>query len=413
MLSRTPSGLVGVPFARRRAFVRGEFLAEAGCATDNLYLLSSGQVRCFSLSEDGCEATTAVLGPGQLVGVGGLFGNDTHAVFVQALTPTETWMMPTAAWQQEMDHNPMLLGLLVGALAQRVAVAEGLLRDVLLLPVRDRLGDVELRLAATLGGRRPALSRSQLAGLVQARPETLTRVVPTNGWHPRATRNTWRWRVFRAGDVLEDLDAPIGCVNQVVDGQLQIALAGIDKRQLSVQTLHAGDILGIAGLVGLPPNGLCALALTDGSVRTIDARELLAAIGDDAARLLGLAQQLGTALSQLEGRLSFAATGTARQRLVACLRELERQAPAGGRTLSHAWFARRIGTSRETVTRALRVLEQDGIITRDGRHVQLSGAASTLLFSQNTHQQRQYRRRVHDAARYPHDQPRQLLVVDG
>ena len=426
MLSQTQSGLVGVPFARRRAFLRGEFLAEAGCATDNVYLLSRGQVRCFSLSEDGCEATTAVLGPGQLVGVGGLFGSRTHGVFVQALTPMQTWVMPTTAWEQEMHRNPMLLGLVVGALAQRVAMAEGLLRDVLLLPVRDRLGDVELRLAATLGGSRPALSRSQLAGLVQARPETLTRVVPTfpmrkDSWREASdgmkTRQPARAkarsrRTFREGDVLEDLDAPLGCVNEVLEGQLQIALAGIDKRELAVQTLQAGDILGIAGLVGLPPNGLRALALTDGAMRTIGARELLRAICDDPPRLEALAQQLGTALGQLERRLGFAATRTARQRLVVYLRELERQAPEDRRARSHAWLAGRIGSSRETVTRALRVLEQDGVITRDGRQVRLSGAAGTLLFPQSARQQGQHRRGVHEAARYPHDQSRQLLVVD-
>ena len=110
------------------------------------------------------------------------------------------------------------------ALAQRVAVAEGLLRDVLLLPVRDRLGDVRLRLSATLGGTQPALNRAQLAGLVQARPETLTRVVPTDGWPPAQNRIAAAYpleREFRAGEVLDNLDAPRGYVNVVVAGELQ------------------------------------------------------------------------------------------------------------------------------------------------------------------------------------------------
>src|ERR1051326_941355 len=219
----TNSILVGVPFARRREFRAGEFLAEAECATDNVYLLSGGQVRCFSISEDGCEATTAVLGPGQLVGVGGLFGGLSHALFAQALTPVQTWAMPTATLRQEMQHNPMLLGLVAGALAQRVALAEGLLRDVLLLPVRDRLDDVEVRLALTLRGKRPALSRSQLADLVKARPETLTRVVPTSGCFKAGSNRLPRIgvrRAFRAGDVLDNLDGPQGCVNQILEGRL-------------------------------------------------------------------------------------------------------------------------------------------------------------------------------------------------
>jgi CRP-like cAMP-binding protein len=383
-----------------------------------VHLLSAGQVRCFSLSEDGCEATTAVLGPGQLVGIAGLFGSLSHALFAQALTPTQTWVMPTAALQQEIRHNSMWQGLLVGALAQRVAVAEGLLRDVLLLPVRDRLGDVQLRLSATLGGTRPALSRSQLAGLVQARPETLTRVTPTHQGTPQqAAVHRPRLRAFRAGEVLDTVDAPRGYVNQLVDGQLQIALAGVDKRQVSVHTLNAGALIGVAGLVGLPPSGLRALALTDGTLRTLGAGELLGAIDADPARLLDLATKLGEGLLHLERQLSIAATRTARQRVVACLRDLERQTPEGNRLVSHASLAQRIGSSRETVTRALRVLEQDGVITRDGRRVHLSAAMQDtrpgMFVVQSTRQQGQHRRRVHEATRNPHDQARQLLVVEG
>lgn len=419
MQLHSPSGLVGVPFAHRRTFQCGEFLAEAGCPTESVYLLSTGQVRCFSLTEDGCEATTAVLGPGQLVGVAGLFGSPSHPLFSQALTPVQAWAMSTPVLRQELERSAMLVGLLVGALAQRVAVAEGLLRDVLLLPVRDRLGDVQLRLSATLGGMQPALNRSQLAGLVQARPETLTRVVPTDGWPSRRERSAAAYpldRTFKAGELLDNLDAPRGSVNLLADGELQIALAGTDKRQLSVQTLRAGDLVGIAGLVGLPPSGLRALALSDGALHTVDAAELLQAVTSEPSRLRQLAWQLGNVLMQLERQLSFAATRTARSRLVAYLREVERQAPGSSRTISHAALARRIGCSRETVTRALRVLEQDGVITRDGRRVRLSSVAAgrrAFLFAQEARQQGQHRRRVHETARNPHDQARQLLIVEN
>jgi CRP-like cAMP-binding protein len=401
--------LVGVPFARRRDFHPGEFLVEAGCATDTVYLVASGQIRSYLLSEDGCETTTGVLGPGQLVGIGGLFGSHCHLVFGQALTPVLTWAMPTVQLYQEVWGNSMLLGLLVGALAQRMALAEGLLRDVLLLPVRDRLGDVQLRLAATLGGT-PALSRSQLAGLVQARPETLTRVIPTSGWATKHTCSTYpARRSFHAGDALRDIDAPPGHVNVVVEGQLQLCLSGADKRQINVSTLDAGDVVGISGLVGLPPSGLGAIALTDGTLRTLDARDFLRQVVAEPGALPRLARQLGRELVELERQLSFAARRTVRQRLLACLCELD-QLP-GSRPPSHALLARHIGASRETVTRALRVLEQDGIIARDGRRVRVQLRTGFLL-AQNAHQEGQHRYRVHKTARNPHDEASQLLIVE-
>lgn len=419
MPSKTVSNLVGVPFARRRDFRCGAFLAEAGCPVTTVYLLTSGQVRCFSLSEDGCEATTAVLGPGQLVGVSALLGVATNGLFAQALTPVRVWAMPIAQLKDEVWRNPMLLGLLVGALAQRSALTQGLLRDVLLLPVRDRLGDMELRLSAALGGRRPALNRTQLAGLVHARPETLTRVVAR---HFAAECDPQPWlklRTFRRGAVLANLDAPPGHVYQLVVGELQIALAGGDKRQFSLHMLGAGDFLGIAGLVGLPPTGLIAIGLSDGAVRRLSADEFLRHIAAEPDRLRGLAQQLGHELIGMEVQLGLASARTARQRLLAYLRELELQSPVEDRlTLSHELLARRIGSSRETVTRALRALEQEGIITRDGRRVRLRTRpqvriGEVLLLAKKRRQEPKYRGHVHKSAGDPHDQPRQLLVVDG
>lgn len=376
MQSEPTRVLCGVPFARRRDFRPGAFLAEAGCPASTIYLLQAGQVRCFSLSEDGCEATTAVLGPGQLIGFTGLFGIRQHQMFAEALTAVRAWAMPTAALKEEAWRNPVLLGLLAGALAQRFAVAEGLLRDVLLLPVRDRLGDVQLRLAATLGGRPPALSQSQLARLVQARPETLTRVLAGNGRRAVqriAASPSMPEAEFHAGEVLHRLDAPPGHVNRVMAGELQLALAGPDKREIvpGLQTLQAGDFLGISGLLGLPPTGLRAVALTDGALQTMSAAEFLVCINADPAALQRLVWQLAHSVMHLDRQLSCAAARTVRQRLIKHLHETAGRSPEPSRPISHAMLARCIGTRRETVTRALRLLEQEGVITRDGRRVTL------------------------------------------
>ena len=381
MSGLTESTLVGVPFARRRDFRCGAFLAEADCPADTVYLLGSGQVRSFVLNEDGCEATTAVLGAGQLVGLAALFGSDRHAVFVQTLTPVCAWAMPTAELADELWRNAMLLGLVVGALAQRFALAEGLLRDVLLLPVRDRVEDVQRRLAATLGGARPALNRAQLASLVQARPETLARVTSPDDSCSSCDDDAWGAgatprRVFHAGEVLDHVEAPSGHLDVVIQGELQMTLIGADKREVSARMLRAGDFVSISGLVGLPPSGLRAVALSDGALRRFNAGEVLSWFAQDPELMANLARQLGESVVQVEHQLSCAAARTARLRLVAELREAEHRATEGavgptGRPLSHASLARRIGSSRETVTRTLRILEREGVIARDGRRVRL------------------------------------------
>ena len=403
------SGLVGVRFARRRDFRRGAYLAEADCAADTLYLIVDGQVRCFLLSEDGCEATTAVLGPGQLVGAQALFGFATHRLFVQALLPVRAWALPVADVLEELPANRMLQGLVVGALAQRLALAEGLLRDVLLLPVRERMGDVERRLSATLGGQPAALRRAQLAGLLQTRPETLARIS-----HSRSRASSLAaadvaqldMRLFRKGEVLHGLDAPCGSINQLAVGRIQVALAGADKREVTLYTLEPGDLFGFSGLVGLPPSGLRAIALSEGAFRTESASELLAEIAQASLRLIDIGQQLARWLTSLERQVGYAARRTVRLRLIAQLHDAGEMSPT-----SHAWLARRIGASRETVTRTLRQLEKEGLLLRDHRRLRLQPGHVRL--PQSGPHQPQRREGIHNAARDPHDQPRQLLVVDG
>lgn len=407
--SRTDAGLAGVPFATRRDFRCGAFLAEAECPADTVYLLAEGQVRCFLLSEDGCEATTAVLGPRQLVGVLGLFGFPTHPVFAEALGSVRAWAMPAEGLRNELRHNPMLQGLVIGALAQRLALAEGLLRDVLLLPVRERVRDIERRLAATLGGKPAALRRAQLAALAQTRPETLARVSPRRNRLaveelPDEARPCTR--LFRAGETLDGLDAARGWIYQLMEGRLRVALGGKGKRELTVYTLEAGDFLDFSGLVGLPPNGLRAIGLTHGAIRAISAAQFMANIAESGIELVRIGYQLSRRLTWVDRQLSYAATRTVRGRVLAQLRDVD----GGGPPTSHASLAKRVGASRETITRTLGQLEREGLISRERRRLRLDTAKFGV--AQDRPQQDQHRARVHDAARDPHDQSRELLVVN-
>jgi len=56
---------------------------------ERVYVIKEGRVRLYHLSAQGQEVTTAVLGPGQLFGLGSLFGKSseaTHAEPIQELS---------------------------------------------------------------------------------------------------------------------------------------------------------------------------------------------------------------------------------------------------------------------------------------------------------------------------------------
>jgi len=134
-------------------------------------------VRVSVLSSDGRETTTAVLGTGQLVGISPLLGEATYHEFAHTLGPVDVWALPSANLLQSLPTDRDLLGLVVGALGQRLVQGMTLLGDVALKTVPNRVDDIRGLLTAQLR-EPPRLSQRLLSDLVGARPETLSRLRP-------------------------------------------------------------------------------------------------------------------------------------------------------------------------------------------------------------------------------------------
>ena len=89
--------------------------------------------------------------------------------------------LPTEQLLAQLPRDRALLELVLGALARRLSLAEGLLGDITLLPVARRIPRVLDRLDDCLGGERPRLTREHLGALVGARRETVSRVAGALG----------------------------------------------------------------------------------------------------------------------------------------------------------------------------------------------------------------------------------------
>lgn len=163
------------PAVVRRRCPRGGLILRADSPAGHVYLVRTGQVRVFALAESGAEITYAVLGPGQVFGVAPLLGLPVYRVFAEALRRTEVWALPADRLRRALPQDTALLDLVVAALGRRLALAEALLRDVALLPVALRLSNALARLEGGPGGAPPRLSHEQLAGLIGARRETVSR----------------------------------------------------------------------------------------------------------------------------------------------------------------------------------------------------------------------------------------------
>jgi CRP-like cAMP-binding protein len=162
--------------ATRRLWTRGSFLAMAGAPATKVVLITSGLTRVIVPDyEPGREMTTALLGPGQIVGVTALTGAPAYHSSVLAVTRVEGWAMPADQVMDAIAEDPVLARHVLKALSNRLGLTRGLLGDMVLLPVAQRIPGVMARLSSCSGGGEPHLSRKLLASLIGARRETVSR----------------------------------------------------------------------------------------------------------------------------------------------------------------------------------------------------------------------------------------------
>jgi CRP/FNR family cyclic AMP-dependent transcriptional regulator len=150
-----------------------------------------------------------------------------------------------------------------------------------------------------------------------------------------------------------------------------------DGQETTVERLYSGHLFGVTGMLGTDAGGLLAQAETEVELCVVEGRRFLEVVSRWPVASLELALRLGVRVREGEemmGRLT--ATG-ARARLAAALHRLAQDAseaqPGGGVRLRsvprHSDLATQIGATRETVTRMLARLEQDGYIRRFRRQI--------------------------------------------
>jgi CRP/FNR family cyclic AMP-dependent transcriptional regulator len=192
--------------ARLRRGVRGSVrsfgsrapLARHGQPLGAVHVVLSGLVSLTSVSDGGRRATLALIGPGGVLGqesvlpMSGVlesspFGPadlETPQVDAVAFVPCTTLVLPVSELRGALGRDPLIGAWLGASLGQRVRALERSLIRSLSFPVRERVLDVLLELAATNGARRPwgvivelPLSQDDIAALVGATRESVNRAL--------------------------------------------------------------------------------------------------------------------------------------------------------------------------------------------------------------------------------------------
>jgi CRP/FNR family transcriptional regulator len=190
-------------------------------------------------------------------------------------------------------------------------------------------------------------------------------------------------RTFGAGEVVfREGDASDTCY-VIRSGHARAVLEHPDGRSIALARFGPGEIFGELAMLGEEPRSA--------TVESLEETEAIAILGPDMRRLLRehpeisvkLIASLGRRLREANDRLSRQSFQTVQSRVASVLAELvsaarEEGAPDGDVliTATQADLAQLVGSSRESTSRFLAVLERAGIITQGRGRLTVHDAAA-------------------------------------
>jgi CRP-like cAMP-binding protein len=170
--------------APMRTYRRGEMLYTPDAPVETLFMLKTGQVRVFRVSEDGRSLTTAMIGPGTVFGEMVLLGQRMHGQYAEAVEDAMLCLMGREDVQKFLMGNVKVAARIAELLGERLFAMEERLSDTVFKPVPQRVAGTLHTLAGNeyrrgLRGRglTVAITHEQLAALVGTSRETTTKVL--------------------------------------------------------------------------------------------------------------------------------------------------------------------------------------------------------------------------------------------
>lgn len=160
-----------------REFKKGEMIYRAGESSDSLYIVSSGKIKIYRLSESGKEQLVRILRPGDFTGELALFSESIHEGYAEAMLDTWVCTVNRSDLQDLLLKYPSISIKLLNEFSSRLERSEK-------QTTRFATERVETRIALfltenaddsnTLLFKLP-MSRKDLASYLGTTPETISR----------------------------------------------------------------------------------------------------------------------------------------------------------------------------------------------------------------------------------------------
>ena len=127
----------GIASVRRHA--KKESVFREGDRADGFFVVASGRVKVFKLSEEGKEQVLHLLGPGQSFAEATIFEGGTYPAHAEALDETELVYLPKRPFTDMLEKNPRIALRMMASLSRWLKRMTDLVDSIALRDVETRL----------------------------------------------------------------------------------------------------------------------------------------------------------------------------------------------------------------------------------------------------------------------------------
>lgn len=160
------------------SYKKGEVIYRAGDQSDSLYIVKSGRVRIYRLSESGREQLVRFLSPGDFTGELALFNMSVHESYAEAVENTEVCLITRTDLQEFLMKYPSISLKILAEFSRRLEKSEKQTIRVSTEKVETRLARF---IAECIDGEKSSMefvlpmSKRDLASFLGTTPETISR----------------------------------------------------------------------------------------------------------------------------------------------------------------------------------------------------------------------------------------------
>jgi CRP-like cAMP-binding protein len=169
----------------RRTFAKGMVIFHKGALAQSMYIVESGQVRIFALSESGQQITLNIYGPGDVFGEFSLLDDLPRSAGAMAMEKTVALTLHQSHFRQQLESSPHMMWSIIQVLVARLRFTTEHAESLAFLDIYGRVAMRLLDLASRYGTEKKGieidlgLTQADLATWVAATRESVNKTLRT------------------------------------------------------------------------------------------------------------------------------------------------------------------------------------------------------------------------------------------